>query len=320
MRKLMLTLIASATVVGIAFAASPAAPTGGTCKVDDLLTQVRGGVTRGSPAYRKYVQRLLREAAPTLSEAELRAAFEAERDPAMIELLASALAARTDRTGEPGALLAVTARALEDGDPRVRAAATRALRGTSTLEHAPDTYKGLMRDGSPEVRREAAENLVADLESIYGGQHGPAADTAVTAALSTDDPAAAARVLGGVSMAKISPESVAGVRRLLTSPSLALRTGAVVALGGAPGGEAATSRTALLDLYRAERDTGIRRAILESLARLGFAAAVPDLESLRGVDPSLSSEIDSWIHVLRLGLQEWSLILREKQLYDQARD
>jgi hypothetical protein len=319
MRVILFTLIAAAAVVGISVASPPPGPTGATCEVNDLLAQVRGNLGRGSPAYGRYLQHLLREAAPTLPEAELRAAFEAERDPAMIELLAGALAARTDRAGEPGGLLAVTARAVNDGDPRARAAATRALRGTSTLEQAPDVYKRLVQDSSPEVRREAAENLVADTESVYGGQHGPAADTAVAAALAADDPAVTARVLGGVSMSAISPESAANLLRLLGSQTVELRAAAVVALGGVPGGEAAGARSALISLYRAERDASIRIAILESIARLGFADAVPDLDSLRGVDPSLSIEIDEWIRVLRLDLQEWSLILREKQLYAQAR-
>jgi HEAT repeat protein len=319
MRAILFALISAIAVGGIAVASAPPAPAGATCEVDDLLAQVRGGLGHGSPAYRKYLQRLLREAAPTLSESELRAAFESERDPAMIELIAGALAARTDRDGEPGGLLAVTARALNDGDPRARAAATRALRATSTLEHAPDVYKRLVQDPSQEVRREAAENLVVDTESVYGGQHGPAADTAVAAAIAADDPAVKARILEGVSMSAISHDSAAGLRRVLESSTAELRAAAVVALGGVPGGEAAGARAALIALYRVERDASVRIAILASIARLGFAAAVPDLESLRNVDPSLSIEIDEWIRVLGLGLQEWSLILREKQLYEQAR-
>jgi HEAT repeat protein len=318
MRTILFGLIAAAAVVGIAVAAQPPAPIGATCEVGDLVSQLRG-LGHGSPAYAKYLKHLLREVAPTLSEAELRAAFEAERDPEMIELLATALAARTDRGGEPDALRAVAARALEGSDPRARAAATRALRGTSTLEHAPDLYKRLVHDPSPDVRREAAENLVVDNDSVYGGRHGPAADTAVAAALAADDPAVTARVLGGVSMSAISHESAAGLRRLLTSPTSEIRGATVVALGGVPGSEAAGSREALIALYRGELDASIRIAILESIARLGFAAAVPDLESLRDVDPSLSIEIDEWIRVLRLGLQEWSLLLREKRLYEQAR-
>ncbi|HEU0035278.1 MAG TPA: hypothetical protein VFQ53_31850 [Kofleriaceae bacterium] len=311
-------MIAVAAVVGVAVASPEPAPTGKICAVGDLLAQVRS-MGRGSPAYRKYVTRLLREAAPDLDERELVAAFEAERDPAMIELLGAALAARTDRLGEPGPLRTVAARALEAGDPAARAAATRALRGTSALEHAPELYKRLVQDGSPEVRREAAENLVNDTAAVFGGQHGPAADTAVAAAIAASDPEVTARVLGGVSMSAISHDSAVALRGLLDSPSRDIRGASVVALGGVPGGEAAAARAALLALYRAEHDAAIRTAILESIARLGFADAIPDLESLRTVDPALAIEIDDWVRVLRLGLQEWSLILREKRLSEQAR-
>ena len=49
------------------------------------------------------------------------------------------------------------------------------------------------------------------------------------------------------------------------------------------------------------------------------ARAVPELQKLRGVDPSLAPEIDTWIRVLNMNLQDWSLILREKQRQQQAR-
>ena len=56
----------------------------------------------------------------------------------------------------------------------------------------------------------------------------------------------------------------------------------------------------------------MRKAILRSIARLGFASAIPTLESLRGVEPSLAPEIDAWIRALKIPVQEWSLIQREK--------
>jgi hypothetical protein len=196
-RASLFVMIVGAAVAGVALAAPGPATSAKTCEVDDLLAHTRG-LEHRSPAYRKYMQRLLREAATDLPEGELLAAFAAEHDPARLEMLAAALAARTDRSGEPGALRAVAARAVDDTDPRARAAATRALRGTSTLEHSPDIYKRLVHDPSPEVRREAAENLVIDNESVFGGQHGPAAETAVAAAVSSKDPAVTARVLGNV--------------------------------------------------------------------------------------------------------------------------
>ncbi|MBZ0232450.1 MAG: hypothetical protein K8M05_08990, partial [Deltaproteobacteria bacterium] len=74
----------------------------------------------------------------------------------------------------------------------------------------------------------------------------------------------------------------------------------------------ASSRAALVERYRGERDPAVRRAILQAIARLGQASAIPILRSLRGVAPELDGELDTWLDVLGLGLQEWHLILREK--------
>jgi hypothetical protein len=71
-------------------------------------------------------------------------------------------------------------------------------------------------------------------------------------------------------------------------------------------------------MYRDERDPAVRKALLRSIAELGFAGAIPELQKLRSVDPSLTAEVDAWIRVLSLNLQEWSLILREKQRLQQA--
>ena len=81
----------------------------------------------------------------------------------------------------------------------------------------------------------------------------------------------------------------------------------------------ANARQALTGMYRDEKDPTVRKAILQSIARLGFSGAVPELQRLRGVDPSLAPEIDSWIRVLNMNHQDWSLILREKQRQQQAR-
>jgi hypothetical protein len=283
------------------------------CQVGSLVAQLRAGLGAGSPAYQRYLRRLLREAAPSLPEAELRAAFAAETDPAAIEALAAALAARTDRTGDPGPLRTAVRRALGDADPQARAAAVRALRGTSALAHTPEVYEALVVDPAPEVRREAAENLVADNRSVFGGQHGPAADAAVAAALAAADPAVTAHVLGHLAIGAASTASTRGIQRLLERPERDVRAAAVVALGGAPAADASDVRAALVQLFGIERDRELRIAILASLARLGFAGAIPDLAALRGVDPSLAEEIDAWIRVLSLGLQEWSQIIAEKE-------
>jgi hypothetical protein len=54
-------------------------------------------------------------------------------------------------------------------------------------------------------------------------------------------------------------------------------------------------------------------AILEALVQLGLGGARPLLESLRGVDPAMAPEIDAWLQVLGMNLQEWTILLREKQ-------
>jgi hypothetical protein len=297
----------------------PPATQGEACELTGLIAQVREGLDAASPAYRRYLRRLLREAAATLPERQLHDAFARERDPAMVEELAAALAARTDRLGEPGPLRAVAARAVEDADPRARAAAVRALRNTSALEHAPEAYPRLVADPDPQVRREAAQNLVVDNQEVFAGLHAPAAEAAVAAAIGAADPAVTAHVLGNVSTQAIGAESARALEGLLASPAVEVRVAAATALGGVPAQEGARARAALVELFHAERDPTVRKAILESIVRLGFARAVPDLEALRRVDPTLSTDIDEWIRVLDLDLQEWSLLLREKRRLEQAR-
>jgi hypothetical protein len=63
----------------------------------------------------------------------------------------------------------------------------------------------------------------------------------------------------------------------------------------------------------------VRKAILQSIAQLGFSGSAPALQGLRGVDPSLAPEVDAWLRALNTNLQDWSLILREKQRLQQAR-
>jgi len=62
----------------------------------------------------------------------------------------------------------------------------------------------------------------------------------------------------------------------------------------------------------------VRKALLQSIAQLGFIGAVPELQRLRSLEPRLAPEIDVWIRVLSLDLQEWNLILREKQRLQQV--
>ncbi|MFP2933372.1 HEAT repeat domain-containing protein, partial [Pyxidicoccus sp. 3LG] len=80
-----------------------------------------------------------------------------------------------------------------------------------------------------------------------------------------------------------------------------------------PGGEADGARRSLVELYRTDKDPAVRKAALQGLARLGQSSARPLLESLRGVDRGMDPEIDAWLSAMSLNLQEWELLLREKQ-------
>jgi hypothetical protein len=301
--------------------AATEAPTlkGGSCSVQGLMDQIRRGLGSKSEAYRLYLRTLLRESAVTLPLPELQAAFEREYDPVMAEHLAAALVARTERGLEPEATALVAQRALEDRDPSIRAATVRAMRLTGALERTGDMYERLMRDPSPEVRKEAATNLVEDNLKVYGGRHGPAVDAAVAAAAASSDPKLTAQIVGQLMTGEVSAESARKLEQMLRSDSAEVRAAASTALGGVPAAEMASAREALLGMYRGERDPTVRKAILQSIARLGFSEAVPELRRLRGADPSMAPEIDAWIRVLEMNLQEWSLILREKQRLQQAR-
>lgn len=289
-----------------------------TCSVQGLMDDLRRGLGSGSPAYRKYLRTLLREAAVTLPDAELRAAFERETDPVMLEHLAAALVARTERGADPEAMGVVARRILEERDPALRVASLRALRRTSATETTGDLYERLVRDASPEVRHEAATNLIEDHLHVYAGQHGPASDRAVAAAAASTDPKVAARILDHLSAEHVSAESVDRLESLLRGDDPAVRAAAANALGGVPAERMAGARETLLAMYRDERDPGVRKMLLQSIAQLGFASAIPDLQRLRGVDPALAPEVDAWIQVLGMGLQEWGLLLREKQRLRQA--
>ena len=286
---------------------------GESCSVEGLMDDIRRGLQSKSEAYKKYLRTLLRESAVTLPEAELRAAFERETDPVMLEHLAAAMVARTERGADPGAIQAVAKRALEERDPALRAATVRAMRRTSALENTGDMYERLVRDPSPEVRQEAATNLVEDIQHVYAGFYGPATDTAVSAAVASTDPKVTARILGNLDTQKISADSARRIQSLLRSDDAEVRKAAATALGGVPAEQMASARESLLGMYRGEKDAGVRKALLQSIAQLGFSSAVPELQRLRSLDPGMAPEIDAWIRVLGMDLQEWSLLLREKQ-------
>jgi HEAT repeat protein len=287
------------------------------CSVDSMINDVRIGLKKGSPAYKKYLKNLLREAAPGIPFEQLRSAFDQERDPEMVEALGGALAARSSRNADPQQISPVLARINRESDPASKAAALRGLRGIGSVEAIGKigglSYEQLMRDPSPEVREAVVGNLIEENSKIYFGHDKAVSETAVTAALHSNDPKLASKLLHEVSMEKVGHQTVQQLSQNLHTEDPIMREATVKALGGVPGAESATVRNSILDLYRTDNDPQVRKTALESIARLGMGGSIATLESLRSVDPSMSKEIDTWITVLKKGLQEWSLVEREKQ-------
>lgn len=296
------------------------------CTLSAQLQTLRIGLLRGSPALKRFLRRQLRERAPVIPEAELRAAFDREREPEMIEELSGALAARMARLGEPEALRAPLARAVSDGDPAARAAALRGLRGTGSVEAMAKLggvdYAQLIRDPAPVVRQAVVSNLLSESAEVYFGHDRAVSEQAISVARaarsgSTADPGLAARLLSQVSTESLGSQAVAELLSMLdgaADPSLsALRAAVVTALGGVPATESSRVVTRLLDVYRQDPAHDVRRAVLQALVRLTMAGSVQLLTALRPVDASLDAEIDAWQRAVKSGLQEWSLLLREKQ-------
>jgi HEAT repeat protein len=288
------------------------------CTVDGMLEEVRAALKEGSPAYQRYVRTRLKEAALAMSPELLQQAVTHERDPAVLEVVGAALATKASHAEAPELIQPLLSRAGQDADPRLRAAAVKALSGTPSVEFMEKngnvvTYEQLVRDSAPEVRQAAADNLVEESAKVYFGHDQRVSEAAVAAAAASPDPAVAAKLLGEVSMEQVGPEAVAQLTRQLRSEDVGLRAAAAKALGGVPGPLSEGARSSLVELFRGDREPAVRRAALEGLARLGQSRAMPLLESLRGVDPAMDPEINAWLSALRLNLQEWSLLLREKQ-------
>jgi len=290
-----------------------------SCALDDMIDGLRRSLHRGSPALRRYARELLKESTLAISGGELQAAFSREKDPQVIEALGAALAARTARTRDMNFIKPQLDRAVRDADPAVRAAAVRSLRGIGSVEAIAETrstgYEQLIRDAAPEVRTAVVENLISESAQVYFGHDRAVSEKAVqvAAAATTNDAKLSAKLLSEVSTEQVGHEAVQTLLGMLTSNSVEVRAAAAHALGGVPAAEAGAVRGALVERYNKDGEALPRKAILEALCRLGMAAAVPQLESLRSVDATMKSEIDLWIAALQSGLQEWHLVLREKQ-------
>jgi HEAT repeat protein len=215
---------------------------------------------------------------------------------------------------------------MSDSDPAARAAAVRGLRGTGSVEAMAKLgsvdYTRLIHDPAPMVRQAVVQNLLSESAEVYFGHDRAVSEQAIAVALaarsgSAADPALAAKLLSEVSTESVGSQVVAELLSLLDAPaepSLAvLRASIVTALGGVPSSESARVATRLIDLYRQDASREVRRAVLQALVRLEMARAVPLLDALRSVDTGLTAEIDSWQRAIQSGLQEWTLLLREKQ-------
>lgn len=289
-----------------------------TCTVEGMLEDVRAALKGGSPALQRYVKLRLREAALAMSADGLQAALSRERDPAVLEALGAALATKASNAEDPTLLQPLLARASGDADASVRAAAVRAMRATPSVEFMEKnggvvSYEQLVRDASPEVRAAVADNLVAESAEVYSGHDRRVSETAIATAAAAEDPAVAAKLLGEVSMETVGPGAVEQVMKQLRSEDAPLRAAAATALGGVPGASSDAARLALVDLYKTDTNPAVRKAALQGLARLGQSSARPLLESLRGIDRAMDPEIDAWLAAMSLNLQEWELLLREKQ-------
>jgi hypothetical protein len=289
-----------------------------TCTVEGMLDDVRAAMKGGSPSLQRYVKWRLKEAALAMSPEQLQSALAREGDPAVLEALGAALATKASNAESPALVQPLLARARGDADPALRAAAVRGLRGVPSVEFMEKnggqvTYEHLVRDASPEVRAAVAENLVFESAEVYSGHDRKVSEAAVAAAVASEDPAVAAKLLGEVSMEAVGPKAVEQVAQQLRAEDPRLRAAAATALGGVPGTASEGAQRSLVDLYKNDQDPTVRKAALQSIARLGMSGARSVLESLRGVDRAMDPEIDAWLSALSFNLQEWELLLREKQ-------
>jgi HEAT repeat protein len=289
-----------------------------TCSYSNMLRDLRHGLREGSPTLKRYLLEQFKEAARAMPADELLAAVAHEREPAVLEVLGAGLAAKAGFVEDPSLVQPVLQRAMSDGDPALRAAALRSLERTGSVEMMEKnggvvTYSQLIRDPSPEVRAAVASNLITENAKVYFGNGKGVSEAAVAAAVASPDPAVAAKLLREVSMAKVGPEAVDQLRGQLRADDAELRAAAASALGGVPGPQSASARGSLVELYRTEKDPAVRKAALAGIVRAGFSGSRATLESLRGVAPGMDPEIDAWLAALKLNVQEWTMLLREKE-------
>jgi hypothetical protein len=301
----------------LAPAARAALPEDDTCTPDALVQDARSGLRTGSPALQRYLRELLKEAALVTPNEVLLRQLEREDDAAMIEALGAALAHKAEMNEDPKLIAPLLARAMRDEDPARRAAAVRALQGTGSVELMSGAgvdvdYADLIKDDAPAVRQAVVDNLVAEDDDVYSGHNAQLAEAAFATAEAASDKGAAARIVAETSTEGIGAERARALGGSLDDDDVRMRVAAARALGGVPPELAHDALRALVARYRSDDAMEVRREILSSIARLERTRAIPLLESLRSVDARLDAEIDAWVSVLKLGLPEWQLVVREK--------
>lgn len=311
---LVLSLVAAP---GLAAHGSERAPARDHCSPEALFAEASAGLRDGSPALQRYLRNLLQEAALITPNDVLLQRLRDEDDPAMLEALGAAVAHKAETMDEPSLVAGLLGRAARDGDPALRAAAVRALRGTGSVELMANAavdvdYLRLVRDPAPQVREAVVENLVVEDDDVYSGHSAELSEAAFAVARQADDAAVRARLVAAISTERIGADTAAWLTLTLHDDQRGVRVAAAQALGGVGPEHAGSARAALVARYLVDDDVEVRRAMLAALARLERARAIPILETLRTVDARLDAEVDAWIAVLRLGLPEWSLVVRER--------
>ncbi|AKI99563.1 HEAT repeat protein [Archangium gephyra] len=295
------------------------------CELDSLVEEYRQG--KGSPAWRRYVREQLRGILENLPPEQLWAKVEAEQDPEVLEALTSLWVMRFNLTGDRAVLERVLDKAGRETDPGRKAVMVRALRAldepaSEVLAKAESTrqaYHQWVKDPAPEVREAVVGNLTDEAARNFGRFQG-VAEQAVTLATEASDPKTAAGLLGASSLEAARTPAVDSVRQLLReSEHPEVRAAAAKALGTVRVGETERTMKALTERFATESSREVRGAILESISRLGLASAVPVLQKLKGVDPSMDGELDTWLMLLASQPQTWNLLLRDKLAMEHGR-
>jgi hypothetical protein len=140
------------------------------------------------------------------------------------------------------------------------------------------------------------------------------AEKAVALAQEVTDPKVQAGLLTATSIEAARAPAVATVRGLLEkAESPEVRAAAARALGTVRASEAASTMKALAAHYAVEQERTVRGALLEGIAHLGLGGAVPVLQQLREMDPSMRDEVDGWLALLASNPQTWTLLMQDKQ-------